>query len=168
MAEVKPEDVDALVQIFDESDWDELRVSIDGFEIYLSKNPADRDRQGRPRSNGQDAAIHAASAPAGSTAARSLAASLAADSAGGFAIPDGFVAIRAPNLGTFYRAPKPGAAPYVDIGQKIEPDTEICLIEVMKLFTPVRAGVTGIVREVLVSDGHLVEYDQPLFLIEPR
>ena len=59
--------------------------------------------------------------------------------------------VRAPNLGTFYRAPKPGAAPYVAIGQKVEAETEVCLIEVMKLFTSVCAGVAGTVREVLVG-----------------
>ena len=76
-------------------------------------------------------------------------------------------AVRAPNLGTFYRAPKPGAPPYVAVGQKVEASTEVCLIEVMKLFTSVRAGVTGTVREVLAEDAQLVEFDQPLFLIEP-
>ena len=82
-------------------------------------------------------------------------------------IPDGWTAIKAPNLGTFYRATKPDAPPYVEIGQKVTADTEICLIEVMKLFTPVRAGIAGIVRKVLSEDAQLVEYDQPLFLIEP-
>ena len=75
--------------------------------------------------------------------------------------------MRAPNLGTFYRAPKPGAAPYVTVGQTVDADTEVCLIEVMKLFTSVLAGVEGTVRKVLVEDAELVEYDQPLFLIEP-
>ena len=75
--------------------------------------------------------------------------------------------MRAPNLGTFYRAPKPGAPPYVKLGQHVEPTTELCLIEVMKLFTSVYANVSGVVRQVLVEDGELVEFDQALFLIEP-
>ncbi len=75
--------------------------------------------------------------------------------------------MRAPNLGTFYRAPKPGAPPYVRIGQHVDPTTELCLIEVMKLFTSVFAGVSGFVRQVLVEDAELVEFDQALFLIEP-
>ena len=53
------------------------------------------------------------------------------------------------------------------LGQRVTPETEICLVEVMKLFTTVRAGVTGIVRKLLVADGDLVEFDQPLFYIEP-
>ncbi len=87
---------------------------------------------------------------------------------GGAAVPPGLTAIRAPNVGTFYRAPKPGAPPYVELGQAVTGDTEVCLIEVMKLFTPVRAGVAGTVREVCVSDGELVEHDQVLFLVEPN
>jgi acetyl-CoA carboxylase biotin carboxyl carrier protein len=78
-----------------------------------------------------------------------------------------WITVRAPNLGTFYRAPKPGAEPYVSVGQKVEADTELCLIEVMKLFTNVLAGVAGTVQQILVEDTELVEYDQPLFLIEP-
>jgi acetyl-CoA carboxylase biotin carboxyl carrier protein len=75
--------------------------------------------------------------------------------------------IRAPNLGTFYRAPKPGAPPYVEVGQRVEPDTEVCLIEVMKLFAPVRAGLSGVVREIRARDGEMVEFDQALIVVEP-
>jgi len=63
-------------------------------------------------------------------------------------------------------APKPGAAPYVELGQSITADTEICLIEVMKLFTSVRAGTVGTIREICVNDAELVEYGQTLFYIE--
>jgi acetyl-CoA carboxylase biotin carboxyl carrier protein len=82
--------------------------------------------------------------------------------------PEGHVFVRAANLGTFYRAPKPGAPEYVNIGDSVTPEVEICLIEVMKLFTPLHAGVKGVVREILVNDSSLVEFDQALFLIELR
>ena len=77
------------------------------------------------------------------------------------------VAVRAPNLGTFYRAPKPGAPAYVEVGQVIDADTEVCLIEVMKLFTPVKSGVKGTVRQIVVNDGTMVEYEQILVIVEP-
>lgn len=80
--------------------------------------------------------------------------------------PAGHAYVRAANLGTFYRAPKPGAENYVEIGSRVTEETEVCLIEVMKLFTPSIAGVAGTVREVLVKDSMLVEFDQPLFLVE--
>lgn len=159
MNDIPSRDVEMLMRIFDESDWDELRVVIGSSEIYLSKNP-----------EGQLQPIAAAAAqPNGRAAPPPLAVPQAsrAGKRAAQAIPDGMTAVRAPNLGTFYRAPKPGAPPYVAVGQKVEATTEVCLIEVMKLFTSVRAGVAGTVREVLAEDAQLVEFDQPLFLIEP-
>ena len=70
--------------------------------------------------------------------------------------------VTAPLLGTFYRAPKPGAPPFVEVGSRVEPDTVIAIIEVMKLMNTVRAGRAGRVTEILVDDGALVEYGQPL------
>jgi acetyl-CoA carboxylase biotin carboxyl carrier protein len=74
----------------------------------------------------------------------------------------GLHAIAAPLLGTFYRAPKPGAAAFIEAGSLVEEDTVIGIIEVMKLMNAVRAGVRGRVSEILVSDGELVEYGQTL------
>ena len=82
------------------------------------------------------------------------------------AIPDTWIAVKAPNLGTFYGAPKPGAPPFVVIGQAVNADTEICLLEVMKLFTTVKAGIAGVVRKVCVTDSAMVEFDQVIFYIE--
>lgn len=73
--------------------------------------------------------------------------------------------VKAPNLGAFYRAPKPGAKNYVEIGDRIEAGDEICLIEVMKLFTAVRAQTAGRVSAVLADDGAMVTAGQPLFAI---
>jgi acetyl-CoA carboxylase biotin carboxyl carrier protein len=73
--------------------------------------------------------------------------------------------IVAPLLGTFYRAPKPGAAPFVEVGSEVAEDTVIGIIEVMKLMNTVRAGRRGRVTELLVADGTLVEYGQPLLRV---
>jgi len=78
------------------------------------------------------------------------------------------VAVRAPLLGTFYRAPKPGAPPFVDVGASVEPDTIVGIIEVMKLMNTVRAGTSGVVREIRARDGTLVEYGETLLSIDPR
>jgi acetyl-CoA carboxylase biotin carboxyl carrier protein len=82
-------------------------------------------------------------------------------------VPSHWVAVTAPNLGTFYRSPKPGVAPYVTVGQAVTADTEICLLEVMKLFTTVRAGTAGVVRRICVEDAVMVDYGAVLFYIEP-
>jgi acetyl-CoA carboxylase biotin carboxyl carrier protein len=70
-------------------------------------------------------------------------------------------------VGIFYRAPRPGAPPYVEIGASVEEDTIIGIIEVMKLMNAVRAGVKGTVTEILVQDGAAVEYGEVLLLISP-
>jgi acetyl-CoA carboxylase biotin carboxyl carrier protein len=158
MTIIPARDIEALVRTFDGSDWDEMRVVVDGFELYLSKNPADRGRLASMPSS----AVSSATDKPPSPSAKSTSKPAAID------VPEGMVVVRAPNLGTFYRAPKPGASPYVSIGQKVEPETELCLIEVMKLFTSVTSGVGGTVQKILAEDSQLVEFDQPLFLIDPR
>ena len=80
-------------------------------------------------------------------------------------VDSAWVAVEAPNLGTFYRSPKPGAAPFVEIGDTVEANTEICLIEVMKLFTSVKAGKAGTVRQICADDAELVEAGRVLFYL---
>lgn len=162
MKDVKPEDVEALIEVFDQSDWSELRIASDNFQLYLSKDAAQRDRY-RVAAAGSAAPAVAIAPQRAAGAAVQHATATSSD----VAIPEGMVVVRAPSLGTFYQSPKPGAQAFVAVGQRVEPDTEICIIEVMKLFTAVRAGVSGIVRRMLVTDAQMVEFDQPLFLIEP-
>jgi acetyl-CoA carboxylase biotin carboxyl carrier protein len=76
-------------------------------------------------------------------------------------------AIVAPMLGTFYRAPAPGAAPFVEVGSSVEPETLVCIIEVMKMMNSVHAGVSGTIGEICVENGEAVEYGTPLFRVEP-
>jgi acetyl-CoA carboxylase biotin carboxyl carrier protein len=68
-------------------------------------------------------------------------------------------------LGTCYRAPSPGAKPFVEVGDKVRPDDTVCMVEVMKLFNSLKAGVAGTVEQVLFENATLVEYGQPLILI---
>ncbi|MHC4480024.1 MAG: acetyl-CoA carboxylase biotin carboxyl carrier protein [Planctomycetota bacterium] len=75
--------------------------------------------------------------------------------------------ITAHMVGTFYRAPRAGADPYVSIGSKIEPDTVVCIIEAMKVMNEIKAEVSGAIVEILVQDTEPVEFGQVLFLVEP-
>lgn len=77
------------------------------------------------------------------------------------------VVIRSPMVGTFYRAPEPGAAPFVEVGQAVEAETTVCIIEVMKLMNSLPAGCNGSVARILVDDGDAVEYGQPLIVVRP-
>jgi len=70
-------------------------------------------------------------------------------------------------VGTFYRAPEPGAKPFVEPGQKVKPDTIVCIIEVMKLMNSVEAGIAGTVTHVFVENAAVVEAGQPLIAVRP-
>lgn len=73
--------------------------------------------------------------------------------------------VLAPLLGTFYSTPKPGEAAFVKVGDRVEPETVLCIVEVMKLMNSVTAGVAGVIAAVHVRDGDLVEHGQPLFTV---
>ena len=77
------------------------------------------------------------------------------------------ITITSPMLGTFYRAPAPGEPPFVEVGSVVDEDTTVCIIEVMKLFSTIKAEKRGRISRVSVEDGQLVEYGQVLFLLEP-
>ncbi|WP_080365774.1 acetyl-CoA carboxylase biotin carboxyl carrier protein, partial [Bordetella pertussis] len=80
------------------------------------------------------------------------------------AAPQGHV-VKAPMVGTFYRAPNPGAAPFVDVGQSVKEGDPLCIIEAMKLLNEIEADKAGVIKEILVENGEPVEYGQPLFII---
>jgi acetyl-CoA carboxylase biotin carboxyl carrier protein len=69
-------------------------------------------------------------------------------------------------VGTYYKAPSADSAPYVKIGDKVEKSTVVCIVEAMKLFNEIEAEMDGEIVEVLVENGQLVEYGQPLFLVK--
>lgn len=159
-------DLAKLAELFAAGRWKDLRVEAKGVSLHLSTD------RSVPALGAVVAAQPVAAAPAAAAPAPAPATPGAAPAATQAAAPvsaaakAGWTQVVAPNLGTFYRAPKPGAAPFVEIGQKVSADTELCLLEVMKLFTSVKAGVSGTIREVCVEDGVLVEGGQVLFLVE--
>lgn len=160
MSKLTSQDIVSLVDLFDSSDWKVLHLEIGDYEIYLSKDPNRR----HPHLRTGQAPLPAPS-PVGQPVkpVENVRADVASKTP---RMAEGLHVVRAPSLGTFYRAPKPGAAPYVQKGDRVDADSEVCLLEVMKLFTAVHAGVSGNVREIYASDGELVEFDQPLFAIE--
>ena len=81
---------------------------------------------------------------------------------------DGTLPINAPMVGTFYITPEPGAPPFVEVGKRIDEDTTVGLIEVMKVFNAVKSGVRGVIAEICVQGGEFVEYGQTLILVRPE
>lgn len=156
---IKPQDIVTLIELFEASGWDELHVELDGLHLFLSTDPNAR------LASTPAPLVTAAPLPVAAVANVHPRALSTGASAGD--VPSNWVAVTAPNLGTFYRAPKPGAVPFAEIGQNVSADTEVCLLEVMKLFTAVRAGVKGTIRRICVEDAEMVEFGQTLFYIEP-
>lgn len=110
-------------------------------------------------------APQAAPAPAPVTAAPAPAAPAAPAPAANE--EDKYITVKSPMIGTFYRSPSPDKAVFVEVGQQIKPGDAVCIIEAMKLFNEIEAEVSGKIVKVLVDDATPVEYDQPLFLVDP-
>ena len=80
---------------------------------------------------------------------------------------DNLITIKSPMIGTFYRSPGPGKPHFLEVGDEVTPGKVVCIIEAMKLFNEIESEVKGRVVKILVEDASPVEYDQPLFLVEP-
>ncbi len=159
------QDVADITRLLEESSFDELYLELDGLKLSLRRQGAggapaapalaDSPPPAAPRNAGPAPDVAPSPQPAAS-----------APSARTAATQSDVQSVAAPLLGTFYRAPKPGAAPFVEIGSQVKEDTVIGIIEVMKLMNAVRAGTCGIVAEIVAQDGALVEYGEALVRID--
>ena len=153
------EDIREILQIIDESSLTELQIETEGFSLHVRKGGGDAEASGRPRVREISDRDPVRQAPGGPEASAPATLPIAET--------DGLVTIPAPMLGTFYRAEAPGKPPFVEVGQRVEPDTIVGIIEVMKMMNSVTAGVSGKVLQIFAANAELVEYGQPLFEIGP-
>lgn len=161
--ELSEDDVLHILKLIDESKFDYFQLEVGELKITVSKgDPIPLGNSAQP---GTMSAVPAAAPAAAPKPVAAPAASPAAPKPA--AIPAGHVAVTAPLLGTFYVAPEPGAPPFVQVGQQVTEDTTCGLIEVMKVFNSVRAGVKGTIVEVVAANGGFVEFGQPLFIVKP-
>jgi acetyl-CoA carboxylase biotin carboxyl carrier protein len=150
--ELTYEDLLQIVELIKSaSHFSEFRLKVGDIEVSLRRSDGAASARAAPQ---QPSAAAAAAAAAQSPVERSF--------------PQGVTVVRAPMVGTFYRAQSPSAPPYVEVGSAVEPATQVGIIEVMKLMNAIEAGVRGVVKEVLAANGEPVEHGQPLMLIEPR
>ena len=141
-----------LVSLMEARDLAEVEIEQEGKRVRVVRTTAPGVAAGVPA-----AAPATASAPAPAPVAEAPAADDAPERRG--------TEIPSPMVGTFYRAPSPDAAPYVEVGDRIEKDTVVCILEAMKVLNEIKAEVAGEILEILVQNGEPVEYGQPLFLI---
>ncbi|MCL4138861.1 UNVERIFIED_CONTAM: hypothetical protein GTU68_013609 [Idotea baltica] len=83
------------------------------------------------------------------------------------AVDDKYITINSPMIGTFYRSAGPDKDPFISVGEDVKPGKVICIVEAMKLFNEIEGEVSGKIVKILVDDATPVEYDQPLFLVDP-
>ena len=150
-------DVEQIMSLLEQSSFNELSLEYEGMKLVLRRGG------GSPPPPARISTAEAPSTPA-PPPAPAKAAQKAAPQASS-APTEGVVDVPAPLLGVFFRAPKPGEPPFVEVGQKVEADTVIGIIEVMKLMNTVRAGVAGEIVAITADNGVLVEYGQTVVRI---
>ncbi|CAM2175184.1 biotin carboxyl carrier protein [Paraburkholderia sacchari] len=147
-----------LIDLVSESGISELEVTEGEGKVRIVKNA--------PPVYVQPSAAQYAAPIAGAplAAAPAPAAEAGAPAAAAPALPQGHV-VTSPMVGTFYRAPSPGADPFVQVGDTVKEGQTLCIIEAMKLLNEIESDTAGVVKEILVENGQAVEYGQPLFVI---
>ena len=155
VSELTHEDVQKILQIIDGMDGREVCLEIGELKLHVSP----RDGAVAPLVAIPPAAAAPPPVPAPAT--------MPAVSGAGPEVPAGQFAVRAPTMGTFYRASSPGAKPFVEIGDHVNADDTVCTFEVMKLFSSLKAGVDGTIAAIAVANESMVEQDQILVIIAP-
>ena len=167
-----------LVETLDRSTFDFLQVDIGNLKVTIGKgNPPQAltvstigGAGPSGAAPGVPAAVPAAAVPEAVLASAPAVGAPAAPAQAAMneaPVPDGTVTIVAPLMGRFYAKPEPGAAPFVSVGAEVNADTTVGLIEVMKVFTAIRAGVSGVVTEICVQDAEFIDYGRILFRVRP-
>jgi acetyl-CoA carboxylase biotin carboxyl carrier protein len=150
------QDVQALLKLLDDSPYNELTLQLDSFTLNLRRSA---DGTGWQQNTDVAAKPHVVAAKT---------ADAVAISAEPPATEAGLLEVRAPMIGTWYRAPTPGAEPFVQVGSEVSENSIIGIIEAMKLMTSVPAGLRGTVVEILAVDATLVEKGQLLLRVRPQ
>lgn len=143
-----------LIDLVEESGIAEIEVTEGEEKVRITRTTA------------AAAPVYAAPAPAAAPVAVPATAPAAAAPADAPAARDLSNAQKSPMVGTFYRAPGPNAAAFVEVGQQVKAGDTLCIIEAMKLMNEIEAEKSGVVKEILVENGTPVEYGEPLFIIE--
>jgi acetyl-CoA carboxylase biotin carboxyl carrier protein len=168
--ELSEDDVLHILKLIDESKFDYFQLEVGELKITVSKGDPiplnSAPQQVATASTAPPAPVSAKPAPAPAAGAAAPAQTAPA-SVEARAAAEGLLTVTAPLLGTFYVAPEPGAPPFTHVGANVTEDTTVGLIEVMKVFNSVRAGVKGTIVEVVAQNGQFVEYGQTLFLVKP-
>ncbi len=153
------EQIKAIIGMMKDNDLSEFSMEQDGLKIRIKRGPEGFQQTVslRPTAPAPVAAPVAAAAPAPASSAPAAAA-IAAEAKH----------IVSPMVGTFYRAPSPDAPPYIEVGQEVDPETVVCIIEAMKVMNEIKAEVKGVITEILAENAKPVEFGQKLFAVRVK
>ena len=151
-------DIKAIIDLMKKNSISEFELERQDFKIRLKRGP----NAGAIPIQYDEMPTLAAPFPAAALSSGTATTAVQAPSGGASEVE-----IKSPMIGTFYRAPSPEAASYIDIGSEVNPDTVVCIIEAMKVMNEIKAEAKGVVTQVLVDNAKPVEFGQPLFKIRP-
>jgi acetyl-CoA carboxylase biotin carboxyl carrier protein len=154
-------EIQALIKFVSQNSVDEVEINRKDFKLLIKKNPA-QVTTAVVSAPTMVAAPIAAPAPAAISAPAPV-----APAAAPAAAATNYIEIKSPMVGTFYRASNPESPNFVSVGDEVAPGKVVCIIEAMKLFNEIESEVKGKIVKILVDNATPVEYDQPLFLVEP-
>lgn len=160
-------EIQNLIKFVAKSGASEVKLEMDDVKITIKTGSEDDGRtyvqqipMNMPQQQMQQAPVQSQQAPQASVQAESAPAPKASDD-------DKYVTIKSPIIGTFYRKPSPDKDVFVEVGDQVKEGDVLCTIEAMKLFNEIESEVSGKIVKVLVDDSSPVEFDQPLFLVDP-
>jgi acetyl-CoA carboxylase biotin carboxyl carrier protein len=153
-------DIKSIIDLMKKNSISEFELEKDNFKIRLRRGH-EGGVQVLPEDYVLPPSAHATALPAAAaTTAAAPAASAPPASSG--------LEIKSPMIGTFYRAPSPEAVSYVEVGSEVEPETVVCIVEAMKVMNEIKAEVRGVITQVCVDNAKPVEFNQPLFKVNPH
>ncbi|WP_422360263.1 acetyl-CoA carboxylase biotin carboxyl carrier protein [Reichenbachiella sp.] len=162
---MKVKEIKDLIDFLSNSGLEEVKIETEEFKVNIKRSNETQviERAVAAAPAPVAAPVAAAPAPAAPAPAAAAPAAPAEDSA-----PAGnYVEIKSPMIGTFYRAANPESPNFANVGDKVSAGSTVCIVEAMKLFNEIESEVSGTIVKVLVDDSQPVEYDQPLFLVDP-
>jgi acetyl-CoA carboxylase biotin carboxyl carrier protein len=154
---MKAKEIQELIDFISNSGLAEVKIETDEFKLSIKKNAV-------VASVKPTEPVPSPLPEGPSTATPSLTVTPAPSESGN---PSRYIEVKSPMIGTFYRMPNPDSGPFVNVGDNITAGQTVCIIEAMKLFNEIESEVSGKVVKILVENSSPVEYDQPLFLIDP-
>ena len=154
MSELTHDDVQRILRIIDEMGDRDVHLEIGELKLHVTRGAASSEFTAEQKTPTAAKPVQAAASSKPTTTAPIV-------------VPAGHVAIRAPTMGTFYRASSPGAKPHAEVGDRVQPDDTVGVFEVMKLFSTLKAGVAGTITAIPVSNEAMVQQDQVLVIIKP-